>query len=226
MLSDVILNWKCTHNSHFNLHWKATDLTTQNSGQFFGFCRCFILLLSSSFLLQLFKTKSPKIASWPGILVCHKETRIKVVLARKLGKQGHGSSPVLFQYIHWPVPRGRGTGRFPPARHWSVNVIKQDNHQSPYFQLEIPFGSTKISGINKVYTFIWNDFWTLRNFWRSSIQFLIPRIIVRISLIFSCWTIGNDCLFSRSRSIYFHLEKCDWKKYSVASNKSDSRELT
>ena len=161
-----------------------------------------MLLLSSSFLLQLFKTKSPKIASWPGILVCHKETRIKVVLARKLGKQGHGSSPVLFQYIHWPVPRGRGTGRFPPARHWSVNVIKQDNHQSPYFQLEIPFGSTKISGINKVYTFIWNDFWTLRNFWRSSIQFLIPRIIVRISLIFSRWTIGNDCLFSRSRSIY------------------------
>ena len=160
-----------------------------------------MLLLSSSFLLQLFKTKSPKIASWPGILVCHKETRIKVVLARKLGKQGHGSSPVLFQYIHWPVPRGRGTGRFPPARHWSVNVMKQDNHQSPYFQLEIPFGSTKISGINKVYTFIWNDFWTLRNFWRSSIQFLIPRIIVRISLIFSRWTIGNDCLFSWS-----HLE--------------------
>jgi hypothetical protein len=57
------------------------------------FWRCFILLLSSSFLLQLFKTKSPKIASWPGILVSHKETRTKVVLARKLGKQGHGSSP-------------------------------------------------------------------------------------------------------------------------------------
>ena len=38
-------------------------------------------------------TKSPKIASWPGILVSHKETRTKVVLAKKLGKQGHGSSP-------------------------------------------------------------------------------------------------------------------------------------
>ena len=37
-------------------------------------------------------TKSPKIASWPGILVSHKETRTKVVLARKVGKQGHGSS--------------------------------------------------------------------------------------------------------------------------------------
>ena len=58
-----------------------------------SFCRCFILLLSSSFLLQLFKTKSPKIASWPGILVSHKETRTKVVLARKLGKQGHGNTP-------------------------------------------------------------------------------------------------------------------------------------
>ena len=34
--------------------------------------------------------KSPKIASWPGILVSHKGTRIKVVLVRKLGKQGHG----------------------------------------------------------------------------------------------------------------------------------------
>ena len=54
---------------------------------------CFILHLSSSFLLQLFKTKSPKKASWPGILVSHKETRTKVVLERKLGKQGHSSSP-------------------------------------------------------------------------------------------------------------------------------------
>ena len=34
MLPEVILNWKCTHNSHFNLHWKATDLTTQDSGVF------------------------------------------------------------------------------------------------------------------------------------------------------------------------------------------------
>ena len=62
-----------------------------------SFCRCFMLLLSSSFQLQLFKTKSPKVASWPGILVSHKETRTKVVLARKLGKQGHGSSPDLNQ---------------------------------------------------------------------------------------------------------------------------------
>ena len=31
--------------------------------------------------------------SWPGILVSHKETRSKVFLARKLGKQGYGSSP-------------------------------------------------------------------------------------------------------------------------------------
>ena len=52
-----------------------------------SFCRCFMLLLSSSFQLQLFKTKSPKVASWPGILVSHKETRTKVVLVRKLGKR-------------------------------------------------------------------------------------------------------------------------------------------
>ena len=37
--------------------------------------------------------KSPKIPSWPGLLVSHKETRTKVVLARKLGKQGLGSTP-------------------------------------------------------------------------------------------------------------------------------------
>ena len=35
--------------------------------------------------LLLVKTKSPKIASWPGILTSDKETRTKVVLARKLG---------------------------------------------------------------------------------------------------------------------------------------------
>ena len=39
------------------------------------------------------KTKLPKIASWPGILDSDKGTRTKVVLARKIGKQGHGSSP-------------------------------------------------------------------------------------------------------------------------------------
>ena len=39
------------------------------------------------------KIKSQEIASWPGVLVSHKETRPKVVLARKLGKQGHGFSP-------------------------------------------------------------------------------------------------------------------------------------
>ena len=37
------------------------------------------------------RKKDPKIASWPGILVSQKETN----LARKLGKQGHGSSPAL-----------------------------------------------------------------------------------------------------------------------------------
>ena len=47
--------------------------------------------LSCKLLLE--KTKSPKIASWPGILTSDKETRTKVVLARKLGKQGLGSSP-------------------------------------------------------------------------------------------------------------------------------------
>ena len=46
-----------------------------------------------SCILLLLKTKSPKIASWPGILTSDKETRTKVVLARKLGKQGLGSTP-------------------------------------------------------------------------------------------------------------------------------------
>ena len=49
--------------------------------------------MNSKSRIEIVQTKSPKIASWPGILVSHKETRTKVVLARKLGKQGHGSSP-------------------------------------------------------------------------------------------------------------------------------------
>ena len=40
-------------------------------------------------------SKYPKIASWPGILVSHKEARTKVFLARRLGKQGHSPSPVF-----------------------------------------------------------------------------------------------------------------------------------
>ena len=37
----------------------------------------------------------PKIASWPGFLASGKDSRTKVVLARILGKQGHGSTPDL-----------------------------------------------------------------------------------------------------------------------------------
>merc|ERR1712090_130556 len=62
----------------------------------FSMKHCFIHLLSLpplSCMLLLLKTKSPKIASWPGILTSDKETRTKVVLARKLGKQGLGNSP-------------------------------------------------------------------------------------------------------------------------------------
>ena len=39
------------------------------------------------------KDKIPKKASWPGFLASGKDTRIKVVLARKLEKQGLGSTP-------------------------------------------------------------------------------------------------------------------------------------
>ena len=45
------------------------------------------------------KDKIPKKASWPGLLASGKDSRTKVVLARKLGKQGLGSSPVLYSLI-------------------------------------------------------------------------------------------------------------------------------
>ena len=43
--------------------------------------------------LLLLKTKSSKIASWPGFLASGKDSRTKVVLARKIEKQGLGSTP-------------------------------------------------------------------------------------------------------------------------------------
>ena len=45
--------------------------------------------------IALLKTKSPKKASWPGFLASGKDSRTKVVLARKLEKQGLGSTPEL-----------------------------------------------------------------------------------------------------------------------------------
>ena len=39
------------------------------------------------------KDKIPKKASWPGFLASDKDSRTKVVLARKLEKQGLGSTP-------------------------------------------------------------------------------------------------------------------------------------
>ena len=44
--------------------------------------------MNSKRRIEIVQTKSPKIAFWPGILGSHKETRTKVVLARKVGKQG------------------------------------------------------------------------------------------------------------------------------------------
>ena len=41
------------------------------------------------------KDKIPKKASWPGFLASGKDSRTKVVLARKLEKQGLGSTPAL-----------------------------------------------------------------------------------------------------------------------------------
>ena len=45
--------------------------------------------------LLLLKTKSSKIASWPGFLASGKDSRTKVALARKLEKQGLGTTPGL-----------------------------------------------------------------------------------------------------------------------------------
>ena len=43
--------------------------------------------------LLLLKTKFPKLASWSGVLASGKGSRTKVVLARKLEKQGLCSTP-------------------------------------------------------------------------------------------------------------------------------------
>ena len=43
--------------------------------------------------------KIPQKASWPGFLASGKDSRTKVVLARKLEKQGLGSTPALLQMI-------------------------------------------------------------------------------------------------------------------------------
>ena len=43
--------------------------------------------------LLLLKTKFPKLASWSGVLASGKDSRTKVVLARKLEKQGLCSTP-------------------------------------------------------------------------------------------------------------------------------------
>ena len=37
--------------------------------------------------------ENPKKASWPGFLASGKDSRTKVVLARKIGKQGLGGTP-------------------------------------------------------------------------------------------------------------------------------------
>jgi len=49
------------------------------------------------------KDKIPKKASWPGFLASGKDSRTKVVLARKLEKQGLGSTPELGEQESRPV---------------------------------------------------------------------------------------------------------------------------
>ena len=51
-------------------------------------------------------------ASWSGILVSHKETRTKVVMARKLGKQGHGSSPGPLVSSGWSLFKRKQERRY------------------------------------------------------------------------------------------------------------------
>ena len=53
-----------------------------------------LLTLVKYALLLLLNTKSPKIASLQGILTYDKETRTKVVLAKKIGKQRLSNTPV------------------------------------------------------------------------------------------------------------------------------------
>ena len=52
------------------------------------------------------KDKIPKKASWPGFLASGKDSRTKVVLARKLEKQGLGSTPALHHLYSWHTVRG------------------------------------------------------------------------------------------------------------------------
>ena len=47
------------------------------------------------------KDKIPQKASWPGFLASGKDSRTKVVLARKLEKQGLGSTPGLASKSHY-----------------------------------------------------------------------------------------------------------------------------
>ena len=51
------------------------------------------IYLSNVCNVTTIKEKSPKKASSPGFLTSDKDSRTKVVLARKLGKQGLGSTP-------------------------------------------------------------------------------------------------------------------------------------
>jgi len=59
------------------------------------------------------KDKIPKKASWPGFLASGKDSRTKVVLARKLEKQGLGSTPAFVMLTLWKstLPR-KGAGLY------------------------------------------------------------------------------------------------------------------
>ena len=59
------------------------------------------------------KDKIPKKASWPGFLASGKDSRTKVVLARKLGKQGLGSTPATigeYMSVGWCLCALRARG--------------------------------------------------------------------------------------------------------------------
>ena len=83
------------------------------------------------------KDKIPQKASWPGFLASGKDTRIKVVLARKLEKQGLGSTPARSQ-SGLTFPFGLCLVLLDLVMCWDINIIclimfscKQCHGQAP-----------------------------------------------------------------------------------------------
>ena len=79
------------------------------------------------------KTKLPKIASWPGILDSDKGTRTKVVLARKIGKQGLGSTigPVALLPSESPWEPFSDFGSPKGPHYFHIRLKKREKSEQP-----------------------------------------------------------------------------------------------